>query len=118
MAEKKSEFTKADLEKVALLSRLSLTENEKEKFLFEIKEILGFVSELESINAENVDSSGGINYGGQFLNSVNKNIMREDKILNEGGKYTEALLNNAPVRNGDYIEVSQVLDKHKKPASA
>jgi Asp-tRNA(Asn)/Glu-tRNA(Gln) amidotransferase C subunit len=40
--------------------------------------------------------------------------MREDVVKNEGGKYTEVLLNNAPVRNSDYVEVSQVLDKHKK----
>ena len=33
------EFTKKDLENVATLSRLSLTEEEKEKFLGEMKEI-------------------------------------------------------------------------------
>jgi len=114
MSDTKKEFTREDLEKVAMLSRLSLTEIEKEKFLIEIKDILGFVSQLENVSAENVETSGGEHYGDQFLNSKNKDIMREDVVKNEGGKYTEVLLNNAPVRNSDYVEVSQVLDKHKK----
>jgi len=114
MSDTKKEFTKEDLEKVAMLSRLSLTEIEKEKFLIEIKDILGFVSQLENVSAENIETSGGERYGDQFLNSKNKDTMREDIVKNEGGKYTEALLNNAPVRNFDYVEVSQVLDKHKK----
>lgn len=108
------EFTKKDLENVAMLSRLSLTEVEKEKFLLEMKEILNYVGQVADMAGGNLESSGGATYGDQFINSFNKNSWREDAILNQGGEYTEKLLRNAPDRQGDFVKVSQVLDKHKK----
>ncbi len=107
-------FTKEDLEKVATLSRLSLTEAEKEKFLTEMKEILSYVGQVADMASGEVESSGGKHYGDQFLNSVNRDVMREDNILNLASENTEKLLSNAPAREGDFVKVSQVLDKHKK----
>ncbi|MEA4910525.1 Aspartyl/glutamyl-tRNA(Asn/Gln) amidotransferase subunit C [bioreactor metagenome] len=109
----KIEFTKEDLENVAMLSRLSLTEEEKEKFLVEMKDILEYVGQVSEMASGKVEASGGENYGKQFIDSVNKNTTREDNVLNEANEYTEALLENAPIRNGDYVEVSKVLDKYK-----
>ncbi len=105
------EFTKKDLENVAMLSRLSLTEEEKEKFLIEMKEILNYVSQVGEMAGGNLKSSGGETYGDQFLNSFNKNEMREDAILNQGGEYTEKLLADAPDRQGDFVKVSKVIKK-------
>lgn len=109
----KIEFTKEDLENVATLSRLHLTEAEKGKFLGEMKDILEYVGQVSEMTNGNVESSGGENYGKQFIDSINKNMVREDNVLTNPNEYTEALLENAPIRNGDYVEVSQVLDKHK-----
>jgi aspartyl-tRNA(Asn)/glutamyl-tRNA(Gln) amidotransferase subunit C len=105
------EFTKKDLENVATLSRLSLTEEEKEKFLLEMKEILNYVGQVGEMAGGNLESSGGETYGNQFLNSFNKNEMREDAILNQGGEYTEKLLADAPDRQGDFVKVSKVIKK-------
>lgn len=114
MSNQNIEFTKEDLEKVAMLSRLSLTEEEKEKFLGQMKEILGYVGQISDMSDESVEASGGEHYGDQFENSINKNIMRNDEILNEAESYTEKILEDAPNREGKFIKVSQVLDKHKK----
>ena len=108
------EFTKKDLEDVATLSRLHLKEDEKEKFLGQMKEVLEYVGQVSEMASENVENSGGANYGKQFENSVNKNVVREDIVLNEANSNTEDLLNNAPTREGNFVRVSQVLDKHKK----
>jgi len=108
------EFTKEGLENVAMLSRLSLTDSEKEKFLGEIKDILNFVSQIQDMTTTEIQISGGKKYGEQFANSVNKNIMREDKIENQSGEYTEEILANAPARAGNFIEVTQVLEKFRK----
>lgn len=108
------EFTKKDLENVATLSRLSLKEEEKEKFLVQMKEILEYVEQVGEMASGNVEASGGENYGKQFENSVNKNTTREDMVLNEANKFTESLLANAPAREGNFVKVSQVLNKHKK----
>ena len=66
------EFTKKDLENVATLSRLSLTEEEKEKFLGEMKEILNYVGQVSEMAVGGIESSGGTEYGNQFLDSFNK----------------------------------------------
>lgn len=108
------EFTKKDLENVAMLSRLNLTEPEKEKFLIEMQEILAYVGQVSEMASGNVESSGGENYGKQFIDSQNKDRTREDVVLNEGGSNTETLLADAPGREKDFVKVSQVLDKHKK----
>ncbi|MEI6352865.1 MAG: Asp-tRNA(Asn)/Glu-tRNA(Gln) amidotransferase subunit GatC [Candidatus Nomurabacteria bacterium] len=114
MSNSNIQFTKEDLEKVATLSRLSLTEEEKEKFLVEMQEILAYVGQVSDMASGDIESSGGSGYGNQFINSVNKNEMREDEILNQSNEYTERLLNDAPDRKDDFVKVSQVLDKHKK----
>ena len=108
------EFTKKDLEEVAKLSRLHLDENEKEKFLEEMKEVLNYVGQVAEMTTGNVENSGGENYGKQFENSVNKNTVRDDNVLNEANSYTKDLLNDAPEVEDSFIKVSQVLDKHKK----
>ncbi|MEN9338573.1 MAG: Glu-tRNAGln amidotransferase subunit [Candidatus Parcubacteria bacterium] len=108
------EFTKEDLEKVAMLSRLELKEEEKEKFLVQMKEILEYVGQVSDMAGGEVLASGGENYGKQFENSINKNATREDIVLNEANKFTESLLANAPATKDSFVKVSQVLDKHKK----
>lgn len=108
------EFTKKDLENVAMLSRLHLSEEEKEKFLLQMKEILEYVGQVSEMADGGLESSGGENYGRQFINSTNKNYVREDMVLNDANKFTERLLSNAPAREGDFVKVPQVLDKHKK----
>ena len=37
--------------------------------------------------------------------------MREDDNPHAGGIYTEAVLNEAPEREGDYIKVKKILNK-------
>jgi Asp-tRNA(Asn)/Glu-tRNA(Gln) amidotransferase C subunit len=83
-------------------------------FLGQIKEILGYVGQVSDMADGEIESSGGENYGKQFENSVNKNVTRDDEILNGANLYTEKILDNAPQREGQFIKVSQVLDKHKK----
>jgi aspartyl/glutamyl-tRNA(Asn/Gln) amidotransferase C subunit len=108
------EFKKEDLENVAMLSRLALSEKEKEIFLEQMKEVLEYVGQVSEMASGDIENSGGVNYGKQFENSINKNTIREDNVLNEANSYTEVLLNDAPEVEENFIKVSQVLDKHKK----
>ena len=114
MSNQNIEFTKEDLEKVAMLSRLNIQESEKEKFLEQIKGILEYVGQVSDMASDDIESSGGNNYADQFENSINKNITRKDEILNNAEYYTEKILKDAPQIEGKFIKVSQVLDKHKK----
>ncbi len=89
---------KEDLDKLAKLSRLSITDEEKEKLALEFDSILGYVSEIEKVSVgERVLEAGLL-----------RNIMREDGEPHESGLYTEAILNNAPDTEDGYLKVKQV----------
>lgn len=89
---------KEDLDKLAKLSRLALTDEEKEKLASEFDSILGYVSEIEKVSVgERVLEAGPL-----------RNVMREDGEPHESGLYTEAILNNAPDTEDGYLKVKQV----------
>ncbi len=89
---------KKDIEKLADLARMKVSEEEKEALAQSIESILGYVSQVTSVSETAVKP----------LSSL-RNVMREDIILNKEGEYTEALLTNAPARDGNYLEVKKIL---------
>jgi len=90
-----------EIKKLAELSRIALTEAEQEKMRGEFEVILGYVVAINRI-------SGDIPEGARSLVAP-VNVMREDKDPHESGLYTEALLNAAPRRKGDYVKVKKIL---------
>ena len=76
-------------------------EGEAEKLSREFGAILGYVEEVKDMNNE----SGIMNKEEMPL----KNIMREDGEPHESGIYTEDILDNAPMREGNYIKVKKIL---------
>ncbi len=91
-------FTIDDLNNLSRLARVDIDENKKEKMLGDMSAILGYISEINDLVLEGVVPSYEI-----------INVMREDRITRETGVMTEAILANAPMRRGDYVEVAQVL---------
>lgn len=91
-------ITKEDIKKLADLSRIEISDGEAESLTPEIDSILGYVSKIK-------DAVGDIE------KNVPKhhNIMREDVSTNEGGQYTEVLLDSAPEREGEYVKVKKIL---------
>lgn len=92
-------ISKQDVEKLANLSRLSLTEEERDRFMGEIDSILGFVS---NVNAA-ADTAPAPVY-------FQTNIFREDVVTHNSGEYTERLLDAAPERDGQYVKVKKILE--------
>ncbi len=91
---------KEDIEHLAKLSRIAVTEEEAQALASDISSILGYVSEIENATA---DTKGEKKVGALY------NVMREDGEPHEASLYTEDLLNNAPVRQGQYIKVKKIL---------
>lgn len=89
-----------DIEKLAQLSRLSLSKEEKEKFLTEIGSILEYVGEIKKV-ASSVGEAG--------KKPVLRNVMREDSEPNKSGENTETLLSSAPKREKNYVKVKKIL---------
>lgn len=90
---------KEDIEKLALLVRISVSDEEKETFTKEIESILEYVSEIQSFSGDTVEKVAGENY----------NVFREDGEPHESGVYTEILLAQAPQREGEYVKVKKIL---------
>ena len=88
-----------DVEHLALLSRIKLTDTEAEELAGSITDILGYVSELNDIATEDAQKQVGPVH----------TVMREDGEGHEPGIYTEDILNAAPERKGQYIHVKKIL---------
>lgn len=93
---------RSDIEKLAKLARIKLTEEEAEALRADIDPILGYVSELSSIETPTAD----IPHPEEL---AVLNVLREDNSPHERGAYTEALLAQAPGREGSHLKVKKIL---------
>lgn len=94
-----TKITDDDVLKLALLSKLSLNDDQLKKFRDEIEEILNYIEQLQQVDTEGLDPTNQV--------TGLTNVMRDDEIADEVDK--EELLKNAPGREGDYIKVRRVL---------
>ena len=93
-------ITIPEIEKLASLSRISLTEDEKKRFQKEIEDILSYVSDVQKLSEdESEEKAPGEIY----------NVFREDEAPHESLMYTEELLRNAPDKAGEYFRVKKIL---------
>lgn len=88
-----------DIEKLALLARIELSEEEKQKMVKEMDSILGFVDQIQKADVNIAEREAG----------EVRNIMREDGEPHESGKYTEDILKEAPKTREGYVEVKKIL---------
>lgn len=88
-----------DIEKLAELSRIEMSQEEKEKILGEMDSILGFVDQIQKADVDITEREAG----------EVRNIMREDGEPHESGKYTEDILREAPKTRDGYVEVKKIL---------
>ena len=86
-----------DVERLAALARISVSENEKESLAREMSDIVDFVSQVQEIS-ESTERT---------LEHVNS--MREDGVPHEGGLYTEDLLKSAANTKGNNIVVPKII---------
>lgn len=91
-------LTEQDLDNLSNLARITVAPEEKQKMLLDLQSILGYVSEINSVEGSLSRGEGDV-----------FNVVREDVITRETGSNTDAILANAPkVKNG-FVEVEQVL---------
>ena len=98
---------KKDVEHVARLGRLELSEEEKEKFTSQLEGILSYVGQLEKLDTRNIAPTS---YAIVQSSSQELAIGREDVCKTTSHQQRENLLNNAPHRDGDFFRVKKVID--------
>jgi aspartyl-tRNA(Asn)/glutamyl-tRNA(Gln) amidotransferase subunit C len=65
-------LSKQEVEKIAKLSRLELTDDEKDKFAGQLSAVLDYVGKLEEVNTENVAMTAQV--------TGLENVYREDMV--------------------------------------
>jgi aspartyl-tRNA(Asn)/glutamyl-tRNA(Gln) amidotransferase subunit C len=95
-----AKLTRDDILKLAQLSRLHLSDEEIEKFQKEMEAILGYVEQLQQVDAEGVEPT--------YQVTGLTNVMRPDEVVDYGPK-PEDLLKNAPSTEDGLIKVKRML---------
>lgn len=95
-------ITKKDVEGVARLARLSLTEEEKDKYAAQLAAILGYIEKLNQLNTDHVPPTEHP--------IAMTNVWREDVNRRVGDATPEDLLAIAPEREGPYFKVKKVIE--------
>jgi aspartyl-tRNA(Asn)/glutamyl-tRNA(Gln) amidotransferase subunit C len=91
-----------DVQKLAKLSHLKLSDDELQTYRKEIEAILGYIEQLQQADLEGIDPT--------YQVSGNKNVMRDDLVDEDIYKTTQAdLLINAPAKLNAQIKVKKVL---------
>lgn len=101
-------LTPEEVRHVAMLARLGLTDEEVEMMQGQLGQILGYIEMLEQLDTSQIPPTA------QILSHLN--VTRPDTTI--PSLPTEAVLANAPAREGEFIRVPAVLEEFKGKADA
>ena len=91
-------ITIKDVEHVAKLARLELTQDEKEMFTHQLGDVLSHVEKMNEVDTTGVEP---MNHPIDF-----SNVMREDVKIYENTR--EELMQNGPDIEGDFFKVPKI----------
>jgi aspartyl-tRNA(Asn)/glutamyl-tRNA(Gln) amidotransferase subunit C len=94
-------ITREDVEKVAKLARLAITEAETEMFAKQLSQILAHVDKLNQYDTEGIDPTATV------LGQTN--VFREDVVC--PSLPVDKALANAPERAADWLSVPKILEE-------
>jgi aspartyl-tRNA(Asn)/glutamyl-tRNA(Gln) amidotransferase subunit C len=97
-------ITKEEVEHVAKLARIEITEQEKEQFTNELSKVLEYVDKLQEVDTENVKPT--YHPAAPKGHDVLENSVREDTVIPCNDR--EKILDRAPAREGDFVKVKSV----------
>ncbi|MFC1501173.1 Asp-tRNA(Asn)/Glu-tRNA(Gln) amidotransferase subunit GatC [Elusimicrobiota bacterium] len=95
-------ITKKDVEYVARLARLELTEKEKGQFASQLESILSYIDQLNEVDTKSVKPTSHV------LDL--SNVWREDKVKKSSDELIEKIINNSPEKEDNFFKVSKVLE--------
>ncbi|MDB5254038.1 MAG: glutamyl-tRNA(Gln) and/or aspartyl-tRNA(Asn) amidotransferase subunit [Parcubacteria group bacterium] len=84
---------------LAKLARIDVSDTEAESLAHEFEGILGYVAEVKkAVSGDDEKEKPAL-----------RNVLREDVSPHESGLYTEAILKQAPQREGEFVAVKKIL---------
>jgi len=93
-------LSKSEVQKIASLARIEITDEEAEKYSKELSDILVFVEKL------NEADTGGIEPIAHITGA--KNVTREDKVVEYSDETKEKIINNFPEKKDRFDKVKAV----------
>ena len=97
----KTHITKEDVDKLAELARIEMSDAEKNDIQKELQGILGYVSDIQKLATSEPPEEERI--------GIIKNVMRDDDEAHPEGIYTDEMINSAPQSENNYIKVKKIL---------
>lgn len=94
-------ITREDIEKLAAMSRIEVSEEEVKTLHADIDSILEYISTIQEVVTEEPTPTAG----------TLRNVLRDDVDPHASGIYTERLLEAAPKREGNYFKVKKILQQ-------
>lgn len=78
------EFTNKDIEKLAALSRVALTDEEKKLFVSQLASILDYAKQVQEVDTQGVDASSHVDYDVRvFREDVPQEVTDVDLIIRQ-----------------------------------
>jgi len=93
-------ISKEEVQRIAKLARLGLTEKEVEKFQKELSSILDYIEKLREVDVSDIEP---LSHPFEV-----RNVSRKDEILTAAGR-GEKLLKLAPEEKKGYLKVKSIL---------
>lgn len=94
-------MTREDIQHLASLARIKLTEAELVNFENELHSILEYVGAVQDLAGDTVDTEPQI--------GVRYNVLRDDEVTNEPGQYTKDLIEQMPDSKDGFLKVKKIL---------
>jgi len=88
---------------MAILARIKLADEEAESLTGEFNTILNYVGEVNNVSSNSLEKMQ------KKDTHISANKMREDNNPHESGLYTKKILEEAPLKEGNYIKVKKIL---------
>ena len=94
-------ITREEVEHLAKLARLGLTEKEKEKIQKDLSLILDYFNLLKEVNTEGIEPTSHP--------ILTKPYLRKDEVLKQPSEKIQKLIELAPQKEKGYIKVKSIL---------
>jgi len=91
--------TPEDVKRLATLARLNVAESDLARFATEFDSILAYVGKLDNLTLPE---------GGKNLSDV-RNVLRADEGAYEPGTWTERIVGQFPLKEGDSLSVKKII---------
>jgi len=87
-----------EVQKIAQLARLELTEQEKKQFANQLSDVLNYFEKLKKVNTENVETTAQV--------TGLENVYRDDEV--DQAEFQKDLIKQAADSEGDLIKTKSV----------